>query len=120
MPVVNVWVVRVLMHQHLVPMGMDVRLPALPGKVVHVLVVCVSGSCVWTWELQRRGQNVTRAPPDWDQSRPPDWRWTFSREWVQRTPEGHRLSVRSDDADRTLHGRSGGSHVPLMPFGTSR
>ena len=40
-PVVNVWVVRGLMHEHHVLMGMDVRLPAIPGKVVHVLVVCV-------------------------------------------------------------------------------
>ena len=29
-PVVNVWVVRVLVREHLVLMGVDVRLPAIP------------------------------------------------------------------------------------------
>ena len=40
-PVVNVWVVRVLVREHLVLMGVDVRLPAIPWKVMRVQVVRV-------------------------------------------------------------------------------
>ena len=41
MPVMNVRVVRMLVRQHLMPVGMRVRLSGVPGKGMRVLVVLV-------------------------------------------------------------------------------
>ena len=40
-PVVDVWVMRVLVRQLFVPMGMHVRFFAIPGEIVLMLVVLV-------------------------------------------------------------------------------